>query len=122
MSFTEAVSTYVPSRNGDYPAIVKEAYFKGSEGQPDSIAATVPLEPYFPEVIWPPFSFTEAEMDIMSSIGADIDSYVKEMRAAFLTGNASLDDWDRYVSTLERMGIKQYMKAYQAAYERYLNQ
>lgn len=122
MSFTEAVSSYVPYRNGGYPAIVKEAYFKGSEGQPDSIAATLPLVPYFPEEIWPPFSFTEAEMDVMSSIGADIDSYVQEMRAAFLTGNASFDDWDRYVSTLERMGVKQYMKAYQAAYERYLNQ
>ena len=122
LSFADAVSSYVPYRNAAYPAIVKQAFFKGSEGQPDSIAAAEQVAPYFPEVIWPQFSFTVEEMDVMASVGADVDSYVTEMRAAFLTGNVSLDEWDRYVSTLERMGLKRYMEVYQAAYERYLKQ
>ena len=37
LSFADAVSSYVPYRNAAYPAIVKQAFFKGSEGQPDSM-------------------------------------------------------------------------------------
>ena len=120
LSFTQAVTKYIPYRNGAYPSIVKAAYFKGSEGHPLSLAAAEKLEPYFPETIWSPFSYTLDEMEIMSSIGSDIDTYVKEMRAKFIIGQASFDDWDRYVRTIERMGLDLYMETYQAAYERYM--
>ena len=120
LSFTEAVSTYIPYRNSAYPALVKEAFFKGSEGQPDSIAAAEKVAPYFPETIWSPFSFTMEEMDVVSSIGTDIDNYVIEMRAAFLTGKVSFDEWDKYINTIERMGLGRYIEVYENAYERYM--
>ena len=121
MSFTQAVSTYIPYRNGAYPSIVKEAFFKGSEGHPTSVEAASKFSPDFPEVIWSPFSYTLDEMDIMSSIGTDIDTYVKEMRAKFMLGQVSLNEWDNYVRTIERMGLDWYMETYQAAYDRYVN-
>lgn len=120
MSFTQAVSTYIPYRNGAYPSIVKEAFFKGSEGHPTSIAAAAKFAADFPEVIWSPFSYTLNELDIMSSIGTDIDTYVKEMRAKFMLGQVSLSEWDNYVRTIERMGLNRYMSTYKAAYNRYM--
>lgn len=120
MPFTQAVSTYIPYRNGAYPSIVKEAFFKGSEGHPTSIAAADKIAPDFPEVIWSPFSFSLDEMDIMSSIGTDIDTYVKEMRAKFMLGQVPLTEWDNYVRTIERMGLNYYMSTYKAAYDRYM--
>jgi len=121
LTMLEAVSRYIPYRNGAYPAIVKEAYFKGSEGQPNAIAAAERLAPYYPEVVWAPFPFNEEENDIMATIGTDIDTYVKEMRAKFVVGQESLDNWDNYVRTLQRMGLDIYMRAYQSAYQRYSN-
>lgn len=121
MSFTQAVSTYIPYRNGAYPSIVKEAFFKGSEGHPTSVEAAAKFSADFPEVIWSPFSYTLEEMDIMSSIGTDIDTYVKEMRAKFMLGQVPLSEWDNYVRTIERMGLDWYMETYQAAYDRYVN-
>lgn len=120
MSFTQAVSTYIPYRNGAYPSIVKEAFFKGSEGHPASIEAASKISPCYPEVIWSPFSYTLDEMDIRASIGTDIDTYVKEMRAKFMIGQVPLSDWDKYVRTIERMGLDLFMSTYEAAYERYM--
>lgn len=115
----DAISKYMTWRNGAYPSIVTDKYFHGSEGQPDSIEAAKKLEPYFPEEVWAPFSFTLEENEFMSTTGADIQNYVEEMEAQFITGRTSFDEWDTYVSTLEKMGLEQYMEIYHAAYERY---
>lgn len=119
LSFTEAISKYIPYRNGGYPAIVKQAYFKGSEGHPVALAAAEKIAPDYPEEVWATFNYTAEEMEIMASIGTDIDTYVKEMRAKFLIGQVPLSEWDNYVRTIERMGLKYYMNTYQQAYERY---
>ena len=115
----DAISKYMTWRNGAYPSIVNEKYFNGSEGQPDSIEAAKKLEPYFPEEVWAPFSFTLEENEFMSTTGADIQNYVEEMEAQFITGRTSFDQWDNYVSTLEKMGLAKYMEIYNAAYKRY---
>lgn len=119
LNFNNAISKYMTWRNGAYPSVVTAKYFNGSEGQPESIEAAKKLEPYFPEEVWAPFSFTVEENEFMSTTGADIQKYVEEMEAQFITGRASFDQWDNYVKTLEQMGLDQYMEIYQAAYERY---
>lgn len=45
----------------------------------------------------------------------DIDTYVHEMFVKFLTGKESLDNFDKYIETLETMGIKEILGYYQAA-------
>ena len=104
-----------------YPPIFHIATgLKGSEGHPASIEAASKISPCYPEVIWSPFSYTLDEMDIRASIGTDIDTYVKEMRAKFMIGQVPLSDWDKYVRTIERMGLDLFMSTYEAAYERYM--
>lgn len=120
LSYTQALSKYTTWRNGGYPAIVTERYFKGSEGQPDALEAAERIGDYYPEEVWAPFNYTLEESEMMSTIGADIESFVEEMRARFIIGQDSLDaSWDNYVRTLEQMGLDRYMEIYQSAYERY---
>ena len=56
----------------------------------------------------------------MTTIGSDIDTYVKGMCAKFITGEESLDDtnWAKYVSTVESMGLDQYQQAVAASVAR----
>lgn len=115
LNYTEAVSKYLTWRSGGYPSIVKEKYFQGLG--PSEAADKV--KPYLPKEVWPPFNFTQEESDIMSSVGSDIQNYVTEMQAKFITGKASFEQWDKYVSTIKKMGLDKYMEAYTDAYTRY---
>ena len=58
----------------------------------------------------------------MSSVGTDIEDYVTESQAKFITGKTSFDEWDKYVETVKKVGLDQYMEIYQNAYDRYLEQ
>lgn len=121
LPYTQAISKFLTWRGVTYPGIVKEAYFKGSEGLESSKIAAEKFKNDRPKEIWPPFNFTVEEMDIMSSIGNDIQNFIIESQANFITGRTSFDEWDKYVETIERMGLDQYMKVYNDAYQRYLS-
>ena len=51
---------------------------------------------------------------------AAIETYVSENITAFIFGDKSLDDWNEYVTTLDKMGLGECQKIQQAAYERWL--
>lgn len=104
---------------GGIQGIIKKEYFQGSESSPGSLEATKKLKPYVPEEIWPGFTYTEEESKVLSSSGADIDKYVEEMRDKFISGDVPFSEWDKYVKTIEDMGLEEYMEIKQAAYERY---
>jgi len=113
---TEAISKYLTWRTGSYPSMVVEKYFKTPTEPADKV------EDDKPEEIWPPFTHTEDELEIISSIGGDIEDYVEETRALLITGEMSFDKWDEFVDTIENMGLDEYMDAYNAAFERYQEQ
>lgn len=119
LNYTDAISKYMTWRSGGYPGIVKADYFKGSEGLPSSIEAAKKFENNVPKKVWPTFNFTNDENEVISSIGTDIDNYIKEMDAKFITGKVSFDQWDKYVSTVKKIGLDKYMKVYNDAYKRY---
>ena len=67
----------------------------------------------------PLLMFAEDEVMEASQIQADIDAYVKESKAAFITGKMSVEaDWETYLSTLESMQFSYLMDLYQTAYTR----
>lgn len=119
LSLDQAVSQYLAWPGGGYPSMVKQNYFKGAEGMPDSLNATKKLEPYMVKEVWPQFTYTAQENEKLIAKQADIETYVNEMLAKFITGNTPLSDWDKYVATLNKMGLEEYMSIQQAAYERY---
>lgn len=61
----------------------------------------------------------DAETDKINSIMPDISTYVDEMIIKFVIGKEPLDNFDKFVKTLEGMGIQEVLKIKQAQYDRY---
>lgn len=65
-------------------------------------------------------SLTQDEQDIYNDCWTDINTYVTEMNAAFITGQADIEaEWDNYINKLYEMGLQDVIDVYQAALDRY---
>ncbi len=57
--------------------------------------------------------------EIMSSILVDIDNYVLQKRAEWVTeGSLTDSNWSEYIDKLNKMGLKEIIEIKQAAFER----
>jgi len=120
LSLDQELAKYFTWLGGGYPGIVKEEYFNGAEASPSEIEAAEVLEPDLIDEVWAPgFTYTEEENRVLDSTGADIEKYVNEMRDKFIAGDESFDNWDQYVSEIEKMNLDEYMKIEQDAYEKF---
>lgn len=117
ISFDAAVAPYVTC-GGSNPVIVMEKYFYGGESKPVPAAAAHAMVDYFPEEIWPIFTYTLEESEEASVIRTDINNYVNTMRAAFVTGEESFDHWDQYVEQINSMGAERLCEIVNQAYLR----
>lgn len=62
---------------------------------------------------------TPDESDIYNDAWADIDAYIAENTAKFITGELDIaTNWDTYMSDLQKMGLQDVYDVYQAAYDR----
>ncbi len=68
---------------------------------------------------FPLIYFTLEEQQQLKVLETDISTYVNEMTAKFIVGAEPLDQWDRYIETLGKMNVEQYVTIYQAAYDRW---
>jgi putative aldouronate transport system substrate-binding protein len=80
-------------------------------------AAQVALDPYLPENIYAEPLFEQEVNDRLAVLQTDITTYLKEATAKFVRGDLSFDNWDTYVSTLEKIGIEEWVGIYQTAYD-----
>ncbi len=66
--------------------------------------------------------FEPGDSDELARLSAQIDPYIREMTAKFITGNVELNDteWSKYLDTLEKMDIKKYIEILQKAYDVYI--
>lgn len=119
LTLEQALAKHITWLGGGYPGIVKEEVFNGAETLPSSIEAAEKVEPYLIDEVWPIFTYTLEESKRMSALKADIEKYVDEMQDKFITGNVSFSEWDKYVKTVQDMGLEEYMEIQEAAYERY---
>ncbi|MBD1221338.1 extracellular solute-binding protein [Virgibacillus halodenitrificans] len=101
------------------PGIMKQEYFMGSETSEKSLEATEKLKPYLSDESWSKFTYTEDENRVLTSVGADIEKYVNEMRDKFVAGKVDFSEWDNYVKEIESMGLDEYMKVQKEAFKRY---
>lgn len=71
--------------------------------------------PVFPNLV-----YTEEESSTRSTLFTDISTYLKTVKAQFITGEVDIDSgWDTFISTLDQMGLKEILAIEQAAYDRY---
>lgn len=120
LTTTQELAKYLISPGGGHPGIIKQNYFTGSEASAGDLEVAEELKPYIPEEIWPTFTYTLEENKKLKSYN-DINKYVTEMQAKFITGDTSFSKWEDYVKTIKDIGLEDYMKIQQAAYERYLD-
>lgn len=106
-SYDEVVSQYTPYCGGSNPTIMSYPGYAGMELSPVPMASADALSAYIPDVIWPFFTYTSDEKDIVTSIGTDLNAYVKQTCAEFLTGERELSDaeWNAYVAHCKEMGL-----------------
>jgi len=64
-------------------------------------------------------SFTDEENDIYNTAYTDIQTYVAQMKAKFITGAEPLSNYNQYCATLEKMGLSKVIEVVQAAYDRF---
>lgn len=71
---------------------------------------------------YPNVMFTNEENEERPTLTTDIDSYVENMRAKWITKGGIDEEWDAYVEQLNAMGLERLMQIYTDAYSRYLGQ
>lgn len=73
-----------------------------------------------PEVVWPFFSWTPDENDIMSTIGGDISSVISNAEAQTIAGEIDITDawWDSFKAELANVGEAKLIETYITALER----
>jgi putative aldouronate transport system substrate-binding protein len=67
----------------------------------------------------PKISYTSQESSEIATITNQINTYTSEMNLKFIMGVESLDNFDKYVSQLKKLGIDRYIQINQDALDRY---
>lgn len=70
---------------------------------------------------WPFIYATTEEADVVSTYMTDIQTYVDESAAAFITGTKSLEEFDGYISGLDSLNLSAVLEAKKSQYSRYLS-
>jgi len=68
---------------------------------------------------YPSVMFTAEETEALATYRTDIDKFVATTRAEWITKGGIDKGWDDYVKQLEDMGLKDMIKIYEDAYDRY---
>lgn len=65
-------------------------------------------------------AFNQKETEMIGLLNGSIQKYMTETVSKFILGEISLDEWDRYVDNLWKLGLRDYLDLYATAYERSL--
>ena len=74
------------------------------------------------EMMYPNVFFTEEEIEEISILQTDIDSYVLQKYAQWIVDGGADAEWDSFQQQLKNMGVDRYIEIYQAACDRYYSQ
>ncbi|MFW6598939.1 extracellular solute-binding protein [Propionibacteriaceae bacterium Y2011] len=121
LTVDEALRPYVIYMGGGYPGIIKAAYHKGMESTEQAHEGTAVVAPHAIKDVWPDFTFSSEESAELANVTTDINKYVEESLAGFITGKIPMSDWDAYVKRFDSMGLADYLKIQNDAYERYIS-
>lgn len=78
--------------------------------------------PYIVKEKMPSYWLTAEESQEITTIQTDIDKYVKDKRASWITGQADIDvEWEDYLKQLNELGLEKYMEVYTTAIMRSIN-
>lgn len=79
---------------------------------------TAKTEPYWPEVRLPRLLFMQKDLaEEFAELKTNIVSQVIKNTGLFITGSRPMDEWDAYISELNRFGVERYVEIYSGAYD-----
>jgi putative aldouronate transport system substrate-binding protein len=120
-STEEYRGTLTPACGTSTPYFVSES-FGGGLNAPHILhlkeSVTAVYKPCLKES-FPIVKLTIAETKEAAVISMDIDKYMQQMEARFITGDAPLTGWDNYVRDLNNMKVARLVEIYQTAYNRF---
>lgn len=70
---------------------------------------------------FPLLYFTNEEQQELDFFLLDLENYVQQAEAGFVTGQRPLSEWENYLATVQQIGLERVLELYQAAYDRYLS-
>jgi len=120
LTFDQAVAQYLTYPGGGHPGFMKKEYNRASENQSAAVEAMDKAEPYLVDELWPDFTYTDEEYKELETFQTDMNSYIDEMQAKFITGDVPFSEWDNYVAELEKIGSEEYLEIQEAALNRYI--
>lgn len=106
----------MPYVSGDYMNFVMISGDYKNVWRSDQIVNSGRLE--VAKIPYPEVALTAEEQEAMT-IFVDVENYVKQMEAKFITGEAKITEWNNYIDTLNKMGIQDIIKIKQTAYDRW---
>lgn len=71
------------------------------------------------KVPFPNVYLTNDAQSEVSALLSDLNTYVEQMEAKFVTGQEPLSNWDSYVAQLKKMGSDRIVEIYQQAYDQW---
>lgn len=77
------------------------------------------LDPYMDFVLYAEPLFDTDVNERLLILDTDITTYMKSCAAKFIRGEMSFDEWDTYCSTLESMGLQEWVGIYQERLDTY---
>lgn len=119
LNMEEALGSYVCWSGGANPSVADDLHFGNHLIPETTVKAAEALMPYTPEEIWGVFNYSAEDTARLSELTTDIDGYVDEMTARFITGEESFDKWEDYKSRMESMGLSEYREIVQRALDNY---
>lgn len=113
-----AVGSMCPLPGGGFPYWRNEnnSNFIYSQKVRESVPAYESYYQKTPSYAYPVFSIEDSER--VNDIRRDLDVYVGECQAKFITGELSFDKWDEYVETCKKMYSEEITDYFQTAYDR----
>lgn len=122
LSMTQAHAKWALYFGGNVPQYATDETDLSAAQLPEIKAATELLRPHLvPYDDIPRLKFTEEETISLGRFAEDIRSFIDENSVKFITGERSLDEFDNFVEELKKMDIEEYLKVYQASFDRWLN-
>lgn len=63
--------------------------------------------------------FTEEELQRVNALTVDLQTFIEQMEAKIVVGQDPVSKWEDYVQTMNKMGVEELVKIYQASYDRW---
>jgi putative aldouronate transport system substrate-binding protein len=114
----EAIGRYAVPMG--YPMLQSIHYFNQYMAEEQKTAINIWKEAETSRTV-PVLKYDAKEADTVQRQFNEIKNYNSEMFNKFITGKEPLDNFDKYLKTIENMGIADVIKAKQQAYDRYIS-